>query len=290
DKSIYNESLQEQFAQMQTKYESEKKQKENEILKKQTEIQKLNIERQSIVIVCTVIGLILLLTLAVLIYRGYREKKKDNEIIAAEKEKSEKLLLNILPEAVAADLKENGSTLPRIFNNVTVFFSDIVTFTDISSRMEPDVLISELNELFTAFDDIIEKNGCERIKTIGDAYLAVCGMPEENENHAENMIRAAKEIIQYLTKRNENGSFQWKIRVGIHSGKVVGGVVGVKKYIYDVFGDTINTCSRMESNSLPMKINVSEETYSTVKDKFNFTRRKPQEVKGKGKVRMYFVE
>ncbi|HMZ58300.1 MAG TPA: adenylate/guanylate cyclase domain-containing protein, partial [Leptospiraceae bacterium] len=234
--------------------------------------------------------LILLLTLAVLIYRGYREKKKDNEIIAAEKEKSEKLLLNILPEAVAADLKENGSTLPRIFNNVTVFFSDIVTFTDISSRMEPDVLISELNELFTAFDDIIEKNGCERIKTIGDAYLAVCGMPEENENHAENMIRAAKEIIQYLTKRNENGSFQWKIRVGIHSGKVVGGVVGVKKYIYDVFGDTINTCSRMESNSLPMKINVSEETYSTVKDKFNFTRRKPQEVKGKGKVRMYFVE
>lgn len=290
DKSIYNESLQEQFAQMQTKYESEKKQKENEILKKQTEIQKLNIERQSTVIICTVIGIILLVALALLIYRRYIEKKKDNEIIALEKEKSEKLLLNILPEAVAIDLKENGKTLPRIFNNVTVFFSDIVTFTDISSKMEPDILISELNELFTAFDDIIEKNGCERIKTIGDAYLAVCGMPEENENHAENMVRAAKEIIEYLTERNRKESLQWKIRIGIHTGKVVGGVVGVKKYIYDVFGDTINMCSRMESNSLPMKINVSEETYSIVKDRFKFTRRKLQEVKGKGLVRMYFVE
>lgn len=289
DKSIYNETLNEQFAQMQTKYETEKKDKENELLKKQTEIQKLTLQRQSIVLICSLIGIAFLIIFAIVSYSRYIEKKKDNEIIAIEKEKSEKLLLNILPESVAKDLKENGQTLPKTFENVTVFFSDIVTFTDISSKLDPNIVIGELNELFTAFDDIIEKNNCERIKTIGDAYLAVCGMPEENPNHAENMISAAIEIIQFLSKRNEENSLKWQVRIGIHSGKVVGGVVGVKKYIYDVFGDTINTCSRMETNSLPMKINVSEETFCLAKNKFKFTERNLQEVKGKGLVKMYFV-
>lgn len=210
--------------------------------------------------------------------------------LAEEKEKTEQLLLNTLPLKVVNDLKMNGKTEPESFEEVTVYFSDIVGFTNISTSLEPSVLIGQLNDIFTAFDNIMEKHHCERIKTIGDAYLAVCGMPERHENHAENMAKAALEIRQFLNERNEQNPIQWKIRIGLHSGKVVGGVVGVKKYIYDVFGDTINTTSRMESNSEPMRINVSETTYRLLQGKFTFTPRDPMEIKGKGLMRMYFLE
>ncbi|MFC1853919.1 adenylate/guanylate cyclase domain-containing protein, partial [candidate division CSSED10-310 bacterium] len=176
------------------------------------------------------------------------------------------------------------------FSNVTVFFSDIVGFTKMSAKLEPKFLIDELNEIFTAFDVIIEKNQCERIKTIGDAYLAVCGLPLENGDHAENIVKAAIEILAYIKKRNKEAPVEWNIRIGIHTGKVIGGVVGIKKYIYDVFGDTINTASRVETNSEPMKINLSEITYSLVKDKFSFVEREPIDVKGKGTLRMYFLD
>lgn len=242
-------------------------------------------------------GFCFVLTLAFVIYNRYRLKKKAHaeledahRIIQVEKAKSDKLLLNILPVRVANDLKEKGETEPESYDNVTVYFSDIVGFTDMSSRLEPRFLIEELNDIFTAFDNIIEKNQCERIKTIGDAYLCVSGMPEQNPNHAENIVRSATEIIKYLRNRNHISNIQWKIRVGIHTGQVVGGVVGIKKYIYDVFGDTINTASRMESNSQPMKINVSEATYQIVKDKFQFIERDSIAVKGKGMMKMYFVK
>jgi CheY-like chemotaxis protein/class 3 adenylate cyclase len=219
------------------------------------------------------------------------ELAKRNDIIALEKEKSDQLLLNILPVRVANDLKETGKTKPEAFDNVTVFFSDIVGFTKISSQLETQVLINELNSIFTAFDNIIEQHQCERIKTIGDAYLAVCGMPERNPNHAENIINVAIDIIEYLTKRNQNiGSIQWKVRIGIHTGKVIGGVVGVKKYIYDVFGETINIASKIESHSEPMRINISETTYQIVKDKFKVIAGVPLSMKDKGNMNMYFID
>lgn len=229
------------------------------------------------------------------ILEGQKEKlevqvKERTKELAAEQEKTEELLLNTLPLKVVNDLKLNGKTEPESFEDVTVYFSDIVGFTNISSQLEPKMLIEELNTIFTGFDDIMEKNGCERIKTIGDAYLAVCGMPERKEDHAVHMLQAAIEIKEYLEKRNESSSIQWIVRIGIHSGKVVGGIVGVKKYIYDVFGDTINTTSRMESNSEPMRINVSETTYMLAKDQFTFFARKPMVIKGKGKMKMYFLE
>ena len=143
---------------------------------------------------------------------------------------------------------------------------------------------------FTAFDNIMEKNQCERIKTIGDAYLAVCGLPVPNEMNAINIINSAIEIIEYLKYRNNKSEIEWKIRIGIHSGKVVGGIVGVKKYIYDVFGDTINTASRMETNSEPMRINVSETTYLLTKEKHKFIERGSLTVKGKGTMKMYFLD
>ena len=216
--------------------------------------------------------------------------KERTRELEAEKEKTEELLLNTLPLKVVNDLKENGTTLPESFDEVTVYFSDIVGFTKASTELAPDLLIQELNEIFTAFDDIMVKNHCERIKTIGDAYLAVCGMPDKNEKHAENMLMAAMEIKKFLEDRNGTSDIKWKIRIGIHSGRVVGGVVGVRKYIYDVFGDTINTTSRMESHSEPMRINVSDTTYHLVKDKFKFIAREPMDIKGKGLMRMYFLE
>jgi adenylate cyclase len=157
-----------------------------------------------------------------------------NEELDREKQKSDKLLLNVLPARIAEQLKMTGRTVPESFENVAVLFSDLVGFTKISSEIEPIILINELNEIFTAFDAIIESNECERIKTIGDAYMAVCGMPDPNERYADNIVRSAVQILQFLEKKNRDSAFQWKVRIGIHAGKVVGGVVGVKKYIYDV--------------------------------------------------------
>ncbi len=210
-----------------------------------------------------------------------------SELILREKNKSEKLLLNTLPVKVVNELKELGRSDPHHFDNVTVFFSDIVGFTEKSNSMEPKILISELNDIFTGFDEIVAKNSCERIKTIGDAYLCVCGMPTPNHDHAYNIVESAVEMIDFLKKRNENSIHKWNIRVGINSGSVIGGIVGVNKYIYDVFGDAVNTASRMESNSMPMRINVSESTYNLTKDRFEFTARGEIEVKGKGKMKMF---
>lgn len=210
--------------------------------------------------------------------------------IEQEQERSEKLLLNILPAKVARELKESGYTTPERFDSVTVFFSDLVDFTAKASRLPPDVLIGELNELFSAFDEIIERYDCERIKTIGDAYLCVCGMSENHPVHTRQMVRAAIDILRYLEDRNRRHPIQWTVRIGIHTGSLVGGVVGVKKYIYDIFGDTVNTASRMENHSAPMKVNLSEESYRLVSDDFVFTEREPEFVKGKGMTRMYFLE
>lgn len=210
--------------------------------------------------------------------------------IKLEKAKSDKLLLNILPQKVADDLKEHGFSEPQSFDNVSVFFSDVVEFTTLSKGVEAKHLIQELSDIFTNFDLIMERYNCQRIKTIGDAYLCVSGMPEPDPLHAQNLVNAALDVIAYLNKRNKSSVIQWNIRVGINSGSVVGGIVGVKKYLYDVFGDTINTASRMESNSEPMRINVSQSTWDLIHNDFNSTPRGESLVKGKGAMHMYFVD
>jgi len=212
------------------------------------------------------------------------------EQVEQEKERSDRLLLNILPERVANDLKEKGSSIPECFDNVTVFFSDIVNFTKLTSTIDPADVICELSDVFTGFDRIFKHNHCERIKTIGDAYLSVSGMPEPDEKHACNVLKAAFECMAFLEKRNQNHKMKWQMRMGVHSGRVVGGIVGIEKYIYDVFGDTINTAARMEHYSEPMRINVSSETYALAREHFKFTERGSVEVKGKGMTTMYFLE
>lgn len=288
--SLLNEAMFKQISELETKYETEKNKQQIVLLNKDKELQANKLARQRLAIVFFIIGLVLVLGLVVVILQSLQRKKRDNAIIVGEKAKVEELLLNILPVKVVNDLKEKGSTQPEGFERVSVFFSDIVGFTKASSVMDPDELISELNDMFTAFDDIFSRHQCERIKTIGDAYMAVCGMPVTNENHAENILNAAIDVINYLNDRNSSHKHQWKIRIGINSGKAVGGIVGVRKYLYDVFGDTVNTASRMESNSEVMRINVSENTYNLLKDEYKFSERQPLEVKGKGLMKMYFLE
>jgi class 3 adenylate cyclase len=221
---------------------------------------------------------------------SYQTIKRQKEEIEAEKEKSDKLLLNVLPQKIANDLKEFGKTEPELYKEVTVLFSDIVDFTEKTLKISPNTLLNELNELIKGFDTIMEKHNCERIKTVGDAYLAVCGMPVPDKNHAENILNAAIDIITFLNERNEKNKYKWQVRLGINTGEVVGGIIGTKKYIYDIFGDTVNTASRLEQNSKTMRILLSETTYKLVKDKFEFEEQPPLEVKGKGIMKMYFVK
>jgi adenylate cyclase len=224
------------------------------------------------------------------LYEKNRMLEKMNKEIEAEKVKTDRLLFNTLPRKIVEDLKKYGKTEPETFKNVTVFLSDIVSFTKLSASIEPVVIINELNEMFTEFDNIMENNKCERIKTIGDAYLAVCGMPEKNPDHAKNIIKASIDIVSFLKERNKHSKIPWFIRIGVHTGNVVGGIVGITKYIYDIFGDTINTTARMESSSEPMKINISETTYNLVAKDYKFIAREPIEVKGKGLMNMYFID
>ncbi len=163
-----------------------------------------------------------------------------------------------------------------------------MNFTGISEKLSPKELVAEIHQCFTAFDDIIERNGLEKIKTIGDAYLAVCGLPNEDENHAKKIVQAGIDIAKYISERKaQNGVFE--IRIGIHSGPLVAGIVGVKKFAYDIWGDTVNTAARMEQHSEAGKINISYSTYELVKNDFNCTHRGKISAKNKGEVDMYFV-
>ena len=216
--------------------------------------------------------------------------EEQKTFVEKEKQRSEALLLNILPEEVAEELKAKGATTAKHFDNVTVLFTDFVNFTNAGERMSPQGLVDELHTCFKAFDEITGKYNIEKIKTVGDAYLAVAGLPTPDAKHAENAVKAALEISAFMQVRfKERGDSTFEVRIGINSGNVVAGVVGVKKFAYDIWGDTVNTAARMEQNSDAGKVNISESTYELVKGKFAFEDRGEVDVKGKGKLRMYYV-
>ncbi|HTM66174.1 MAG TPA: adenylate/guanylate cyclase domain-containing protein [Flavipsychrobacter sp.] len=210
--------------------------------------------------------------------------------VVEQKQKSDELLLNILPAEVAEELKLNGKSAAHRYDEVSVLFTDFVNFTRISEQLGVEDLLNELNIHFTAFDKIIEKYGLEKIKTIGDAYLAVCGLPQADEEHAQNTVRAALEILDFVKKRKKETPYGLDIRIGINSGAVIAGIIGVKKFAYDIWGDTVNTAARMEQKSEPGKINISENTFKLVKDEFACTHRGKLIAKNKGEMDMYFVE
>ncbi len=259
---------------------------QHEYDKKADEAQKiaaLRLQRQQNYTYMSIAGILLLTGFSFFIVK---ERRKSD----IERKKSDNLLLNILPAEVANELKMNGNSKTRQFDNVTVLFTDFVNFTNAGERMTPQALIDELHTCFKAFDDITDKYNVEKIKTIGDAYLAVAGLPVADPKHAENIVSAAIEINNYMTDRlTKLGNSTFEIRIGIHTGSVVAGIVGVKKFAYDIWGDTVNTAARMEQSGAPGKINISQNTYELVKDKFTCTYRGEIEAKNKGTMKMYFV-
>lgn len=222
--------------------------------------------------------------------RLQRLLEEKNRLLEAERQKSEALLLNVLPARVARELMEKGSCAPQLFPAVTVCFVDIVQFTAAAAALDPEILIGELNTLFSAFDRIAEAHQCERMKTIGDAYLCVCGMPEDHPHHVRAMALTALAMRAYLIERNRTASQQWQVRIGIHCGPVVGGIVGTHKYLYDIFGDTVNIAARLEELAAPMGIHVSAEVFQALGEEFLFTCPLNLEMKGKGIQSTCFLE
>lgn len=217
---------------------------------------------------------------------------KTHLALVAERRKVEQLLRNILPDRAIRELKASGQTAPEFFHDLTVFFSDFVGFTGLASESSAPFLISELNRLFSAFDAIVARHGCERIKTVGDAYLAVGGNFASGREPAVALMRAAVEINRYLHDQSgraaaAGGAFRWKARIGLHTGDAIGAVVGTTKYLYDLFGDGVNTAARIQAAAEPMQITVSQTTWELVRDQFAFRPRPPVELPGKGVVALY---
>ncbi|MGD1700971.1 adenylate/guanylate cyclase domain-containing protein [Dapis sp. BLCC M229] len=222
--------------------------------------------------------------------RDITERKKAEKALLLEQEKSEKLLLNILPKPIADKLKENQETIAEGFAEVTVLFADLVGFTELASFAHPEKLVYWLNEIFSRFDLLAEKYGLEKIKTIGDAYMVVGGLPKPMENHAEAIALMAIDILEEVERFADEHKQDFRIRIGINTGPVVAGVIGRKKFIYDLWGDTVNIASRMESHGIPGVIQLTETTYQILQPKFLFAERGFIDIKGKGQMKAYILQ
>lgn len=215
--------------------------------------------------------------------------QEEKELVEIEKEKSEHLLLNILPGTIAGRLKAGEKTIANGHQIVSVLFADLCGFTKLSRKTSPADLVSMLNEIFTTFDDIVKNHGVEKIKTIGDCYMLVGGLPNPRDDHAHAVADTALEMVQALERINKNRDIDLAMRIGIHSGPVVAGVIGKIKFTYDIWGDTVNVASRMESSGLPGKIHISEQTMAELNSQFNLEERGLVECKGLGQVKTFFV-
>ena len=220
----------------------------------------------------------------------FAQLQAEKELVEREKEKSEKLLLNILPGAIAGRLKSGEKTIANGHETVSVMFADLCGFTALSRKTNPANLVEMLNSIFTAFDLIVEKHGVEKIKTIGDCYMMVGGLPTHRDDHAQVVADAALEMVAALEHLNQVNGTDLKMRVGIHTGPVVAGVIGKIKFTYDLWGDTVNVASRMESSGLPGMVHLSEQTQEALKGKFLLEERGFVECKGLGQVKTFFLK
>ena len=311
------QSLQEELQADERKNRSVSFETEQKIAEAEGTIKNLETEKQVASITRNyLVGIaILLLAIALIIFNRFRIKKnanvaleEKNKIISIEKanvekekanvekekERSDNLLLNILPSEVAEELKKTGECQPKTFSMVTVMFADFKGFTNVSEKVSAELLVNEINYCFSAFDNILQKHKIEKIKTVGDAYMCASGLPTLNYTHAYDVVSAALEIKNFILNRKKEkeskGEIAFEIRIGIHTGPVVAGIVGIKKFSYDIWGDTVNLAARMEQSCDAGNVNISGNTYELVKDKFTCTHRGKIQAKNKGEIDMYFVE
>ncbi len=287
--SIFNEENTRKLTQVQMQFDFAKKEATNQAEQdKKDAIAQKELQRQKLVRNGFIMGFSI-----VLLFAGVFLTQRNR--IGKEKQRSEELLLNILPEETAQELKEKGHADAKHIDQVTVLFTDFKGFTAMSEKLSPEELVNDLHLCFSLFDEICEKYGVEKIKTIGDAYMAAGGLPSPNQTHAQDVVKAALEMVEAVEsgkvkKITENLPF-FEIRIGIHTGPVVSGIVGVKKFQYDIWGDTVNTASRMESSGEVGKVNISQATYELIKNDsdFKFQNRGKIKAKGKGEIEMYFA-
>jgi class 3 adenylate cyclase/tetratricopeptide (TPR) repeat protein len=295
DHIIYRDSVNsivavQEMAELRTEYEVAQKQAEVDILVKESEIADLKGRRQRWVIFGTGLSLIFVAFLAINAFRSYKFVQKTNVIIEEEKNKSDNLLLNILPHETASELKEHGSVKARKIEGVTVLFTDFVEFTRIAEEFAPEQVVRSIDHYFKKFDEITTRHNLEKIKTIGDSYMCAGGLHSESPQ-ANEILKAALEMVTVIEdeKKSNSDLIRFDIRIGVHTGPVVAGIVGTKKWQYDIWGDTVNIASGMESNSVPGMINISETTYKEVTDEFQPEFRGEMEIKNRGYLKMYFV-
>ncbi|MFN5324808.1 MAG: adenylate/guanylate cyclase domain-containing protein [Bacteroidota bacterium] len=285
--TLFNLDIQKKLGTLQFTFDIEKKESEINLLTKDQQIKEQEIKRQKLVRNGFIGGFAI-----VLLFAGVFLSQRNR--ISKEKKRSDELLLNILPEETAEELKATGSAKAKSFDSISVLFTDFKNFTQASEILSAEELVEEINQCYSEFDRIVTKHGLEKIKTIGDSYMCAGGIPTPCEDHAERMVKAALEMQAFIetnkaNRINSNLPY-FELRLGIHSGPVVAGVVGTKKFAYDIWGDTVNTASRMESSGAVGKVNISEATYALVKDKFKCTPRGKVAAKNKGEIEMYFVE
>lgn len=274
---------------------------ENTLLQQESRIKEIEVGKQKLKTQLLVAILSVFLILSGILFLLYRSRSRlakelvqKNSAIRIEKKRSDKLLLNILPIETANELKSTGKAEPKNYKSVSIMFTDFKDFTLVAEKLSPKELVSEIDFCFSAFDDIVAKYGIEKIKTIGDAYLCTYGINNAEQKDHSVIVKAAQEILTvmdaYKKERDAQGKLGFSIRIGIHTGPIVAGVVGKHKFAYDIWGDAVNTAARMEQSSEAGKINISADTYELVKNDFKFEYRGKIMAKNKGKIDMYYVE
>jgi len=296
DKSadVYNADQDKKLSALQFGYDLEKKQNEINLLTKDKQVQDAQLNRQKLFKNALSIGFGMVLIIVLVLYRDYRIKIKTNRLLDKQKMEIESLLLNILPSEVANELQNTGRATPRNYESASILFTDFKSFTSLSENMPPDKVVEELNTCFMAFDEITEKYNLEKIKTIGDSYMCAGGIPTPYDGHIFNIVKASLEMQEFIhsnnQRRREANLPAWEIRIGINVGPIVAGVVGKRKYAYDIWGSAVNIASRMESNGMPGQVNISSSVYELIKEKYACIYRGKIYAKNVGEIDMYFID